>query len=70
MTTKILVASLAFGAAIAFSPLAEAATKMKHEHMHAMHHHMHHRMAHANRGCHGEFMYHKAGKCMDARNKA
>jgi hypothetical protein len=35
-----------------------------HKSMH--HHHAHHAMA----GCKGEFMYMKAGKCMDARAKA
>jgi hypothetical protein len=66
-TTKALVAILALGTAVAFSPLAQAATKMKHEHKRAMHHH--HRMAHSHTACHGAYMYHKGGKCMDARNK-
>ena len=70
-TTKTLVAILALGTAVAFSPLAQAVTKMKHAHKHAMHHHhhMHHRMAHSHTGCHGTYMYHKGGKCMDARTK-
>ena len=64
-TTKALLAILAVGTVAAFSPLAQAATKMKHEHKHAMHH----RMAHSHTGCHGTYMYHKGGKCMDARTK-
>jgi hypothetical protein len=71
MTRKILIASLALGVAVALSPLAQAATTTKQSHMHAKHHHrhMHHRMTHKQVGCRGTYMYHKGGKCMDARKK-
>ena len=59
---KALLIIAAAAMAIVTAPVASAAQKPMHHHVHkAMHH---------GKACKGEFMYMKGGKCQDARNKA
>ena len=71
MTSKIIAGFAALVLALSAAPLANAAKMAAHKTMHqqAAHHAKHHHYAHA-KGCKGEFMYMKGGKCMDARKKA
>lgn len=75
MTPKLLAAFAAVMLTPSVVPLANAATTPAHITMHhhvmtQMHHHltMHHHAHATSKGCKGEFIYMKGGKCMDARN--
>ena len=62
MKSKIVIGICALALPLAAATVASAA-----HHKGGKHHHHH---GHHGKGCKGEFMYMKGGKCMDARAKA